>query len=257
MLRFWSLLLMAVALVAASRAEVSAAASVEVQLYPLSGEVRLANPNSTPFNFVFYELDSPGGTFTGVPADWISITDNYDASGNGAVDPVNQWVEFASSSTSIAEGLLVGSGSHLSPYSSISLGPIWDSEAVKPNDINVTILDGNSQVSDFELVIAIPGDYNRDLVVDAVDYTIWSGAFGSSTSPFADGNLDGVVDAADYTVWRDNFGLNLVSAGYASLGSGAGGGGFAVAVPEPAAGLLIFLAGSAASLWLRRRTRSV
>ena len=127
MLNRWLLLILAIAHVAASRAEVGAAASVEVQLYPLSGEVRLANPNATQFDFVFYQLDSSGGTFTGVPADWISISDNYDASGNGAVDPVNQWVELDASATSVAEGLLVGSGSHLSAYSSISLGAILGS----------------------------------------------------------------------------------------------------------------------------------
>lgn len=255
MLKSWSSLLVAIVLVAASRAPVNAAASVEVQLYPLSGEVRLANPNSTPFNFVFYELDSSSGTLTGVPADWISIADNYDVSGNGAVDPVNQWIELASSPTSIAEGLLVGSGSHLSPYSSISLGTIWDPEVVKPNDIQVTILDGNSLPSDFEMVISIAGDYNRDLVVDASDYVVWSNLLGSTTTPVADGNFDGVVDAADYSVWRDNFGVSLVGAGYGALLTTVGGGSASV-VPEPTTIFLMF-AGSAGAWWLLRRTRSV
>lgn len=256
MLKSWSPLFVAVALVSASRAEVGAAASVEVQLYPLTGEVRLANPNATQFNFVFYELNSPGGTFIGAPAQWKSIADNYDASGNGAIDPVNQWIELEASTTSVAEGLLVGSGSRLLPYSSISLGAFWDPQAVKPNDISVTILDGNSQLSEASLVLLIPGDYNRDLVVDALDYTIWSGAFGSTTSPFADGNFDGIVDAADYTVWRNNFGLNLAGAGYGSLGGGAGIVAAAV-VPEPAAFCFLLFAGGAGYLWRLRRTRSV
>lgn len=255
MLRIWLSSLITFALVAAGRAEANAAASVEVQLYPLSGEVRLANPNATPFNFVFYELKSPGATFTGLPASWNSIADNYDASGNGAVDPVNQWIKLASSTTSVAEGLLVGSGSHLSPYSSISLGRIWNPEAVKPNDIQVTILDANSLPSDYELVISLVGDYNRDLVVDALDYVVWSNSLGSTTSPFADGNFDGIVDAADYSVWRDHFGVSLVGAGYGALVHAAGVGAASV-VPEPT-GVILLMAGGAGACWLIRRRQSV
>lgn len=256
MLKSWSPLLIAVAIVAASRAEVSAAASVEVQLYPLSGEVRLANPNAAQFDFVFYELNSPGGTFAGVPADWQSISDNYDVSGTGAVDPVNQWVELEASDTSVAEGLLVGSGSRLLPYASISLGSFWDPEAVKPNDIDVTILDGNLQVADAGVVISLVGDYNRDLIVDALDYLEWRTAIGSTTAPHADGNFDGIVDTADYTVWRDNFGTSLVGAGYGALLNVAGGASAAI-VPEPAAVLLLMLAGGAGLLWRSWRRRLV
>lgn len=252
----WMLLIAAVAIVATSRAEVGALAAVEVQLYPLSGEVRLANPNATLFNFVFYELKSSGGTLTGVPAAWTSISDHYDASGSGAVDPVNQWAELSATASDVAEGLLVGSGSHLSPYSSISLGKIWNPEAVKPNDITVTILDGNSQIADASVVISILGDYNRDLVVDALDYVEWSAALNSSTSPYADGNFDGIVDAADYSIWRDNFGVSLVGAGYGALVNLAGGGS-AVIVPEPAAALLLVVAGGAGLCDHRRRMRSV
>ncbi|MGE3241179.1 MAG: dockerin type I domain-containing protein [Pirellulales bacterium] len=251
----WMLLIVAVAIVVTSRVEASALASVEVQLYPLSGEVRLANPNATPFDFVFYELTSSGGTLTGVPGSWTSISDNYDASGSGAVDSVNQWAKFSATASDVAEGLLVGSGSQLSPYSSISLGQIWNPEAVKPNDITVTILDGNSQVAEASLVISIVGDYNRDLVVDALDYVEWSAALNSTTSPNADGNFDGIVDAADYSIWRDNFGVSLVGAGYGALVQSVGGGSAAVGVPEPAAVVLMVLAGSSGFVCFRRRRR--
>jgi hypothetical protein len=81
----------------------------------------------------------------------------------------------------------------------------------------------------------LPGDYNGDGNVNALDYSIWATDFGN-TGDFqpADGNLDGIVNAADYTVWKDNVG-NTAS----ELGSGAGSGAGST-VPEPAAGLLLW-----------------
>ncbi|MEZ6098625.1 MAG: hypothetical protein R3E01_06605 [Pirellulaceae bacterium] len=50
------------------------------------------------------------------------------------------------------------------------------------------------------------GDYNKNGVVDAADYTVWKDNFGSTSALDADGNGNGTVDAADYTIWKDNFG---------------------------------------------------
>jgi len=69
----------------------------------------------------------------------------------------------------------------------------------------------------------LPGDYNGDGRVDAVDYTIWRDHLGSNDYPQADGNLNGQVDVGDYQIWKANFG---------AVG-GSGSGGLAVAVPEP------------------------
>jgi hypothetical protein len=63
------------------------------------------------------------------------------------------------------------------------------------------------------LSIALPGDYNRDGVVDSADYVVWrnsKGQFGSNLA--ADGNADSIVDLADYAIWRANFG-SIASAG--------------------------------------------
>ena len=69
-----------------------------------------------------------------------------------------------------------------------------------------------------------PGDFNRDTMVDATDYTLWKNKFGSTSDPEIDANGNGIVDAADYTIWRDHL----------SVG---GGGGYSMAsdhgVPEP------------------------
>ena len=68
------------------------------------------------------------------------------------------------------------------------------------------------------LTPAEPGDYNGDGHVDANDYAVWRGAFGTNNLS-ADGNSDGVVNAADYVIWRAH-----ATASGASISQG---------VPEP------------------------
>ncbi len=53
----------------------------------------------------------------------------------------------------------------------------------------------------------LAGDYNRDGVVDAADYTGWRDLLGQvGPGLAADGNGDSSVDELDYQVWRDQFG---------------------------------------------------
>jgi hypothetical protein len=107
----------------------------------------------------------------------------------------------------------------------------------------------------FQVDYALDGDYNSDNVVDQDDYdNWWKPAFGSTTSPFADGNLDGTVDAADYTIWRKNLGTVLPFPPFGS-GAGAGLGIAATAIPEPASEILSLLAAGTTFVWsiLRRR----
>lgn len=74
-----------------------------------------------------------------------------------------------------------------------------------------------------------PGDYNRNGVVDAADYVVWS-------KGIATGN---------YATWRANFGESLSGAGAASFESG---------VPEPSSIALLAIAGVA--IYLSRRKNS-
>lgn len=73
----------------------------------------------------------------------------------------------------------------------------------------------------------LPGDYNRNLVVDAADYVVWRKTLGTSGVDLpADGNGNFSIDAGDYNVWRQNYGA----------GGGAGSGFLEMgtqAVPEP------------------------
>ena len=54
----------------------------------------------------------------------------------------------------------------------------------------------------------ILGDYNRNGVFDAADYTVWRDTLGNSVTPYsgADGDGDGVITVNDYAIWKSGFG---------------------------------------------------
>jgi hypothetical protein len=81
--------------------------------------------------------------------------------------------------------------------------------------------------------VPLSGDFNKDHVVDAADYTVWRNSLDATGYHLAaDGNGDGKVDAADYDVWKSHFGET-----WSATGGGAG----ALAVPEPATAALVAL----------------
>jgi hypothetical protein len=81
----------------------------------------------------------------------------------------------------------------------------------------------------------LPGDFNRDGMVDSADYVVWRDTFEQTGNLAADANEDNIVDADDYALWRTNFGRSSsasISARHA-------------AVPEPGSLVLILTAGVA------------
>ena len=54
------------------------------------------------------------------------------------------------------------------------------------------------------------GDYNDDLVVDALDYTVWQNNFGTNFDLAGNGDEDGAsanfVDEADFDLWKLHYG---------------------------------------------------
>ena len=69
---------------------------------------------------------------------------------------------------------------------------------------------GNQTSVERVISVAIAGDFNRDGLVDAADYTVYRDQLGQSTPPFlgADADGDGTVDVEDYDIWVANFGQN-------------------------------------------------
>ncbi|MGI9455053.1 MAG: beta strand repeat-containing protein [Aeoliella sp.] len=84
------------------------------------------------------------------------------------------------------------------------------------------------------LVVAenVPGDFNVDGVVDALDYVLWRNNLGAADESALNNNGDGMngVDITDYNLWKTNFGMNAPAARAAAT------------IPEPAGGTLLLVA---------------
>ncbi len=241
--RFCLLLAAIVAAVADGAAGTSP--SVSLQLFPLTGEVRIANDDPSDFTFVAYTLDSPSGALNGTSGVWKSIADTYDASGNGFIDATHQWSELTpdagAHATSLSEGSIPYPGGVFPANRSLSLGTIWNPSVVSPPDVKLTIYFSEVDNAIYDGVQEVDGDYFRDGDVDVFDYNFWKAFYGSTSANFADGNLDGIVDAADYTIWRNNLGLSVPGSGSGESGLASAGLSGAV-VPEPGGIILGLLA---------------
>jgi hypothetical protein len=88
---------------------------------------------------------------------------------------------------------------------------------------------GGSGEIQFAANAGLAGDYNRNGIVDAADYTVWRDTLGQPASAYsgADGNGNATIDAGDYTVWSGNFG-DAIGGGGAGANSSS-----PAAVPEP------------------------
>jgi hypothetical protein len=108
-------------------------------------------------------------------------------------------------------------------------------------------------------VAGIPGDHNQNGIVDAADFTVWRDTLGRHGIGLpADGNGDGYVDNWDYGVWKDNFGATSPGSGAATGQAGASGSvGENAAVPEPASGVLVVIAGLCGTLAAARRSATL
>jgi autotransporter-associated beta strand protein len=98
---------------------------------------------------------------------------------------------------------------------------------------------GKLQVTTFS---GLAGDYNRNSVVDAADYTVWRNNVGAPASGLANAIDGGVVGTAHYETWRANYGKTQI---FDATGNTA---------PEPSTALLLIL-GCSGSLQFRRARR--
>ena len=242
--------LLCLALVPPARAD-----GLDVQLFPLSGEIRFHNPNGFAVPIVYYSISSITnhiGALNPTLPQWRSISDFYDASGNGFIDPTHDWTKLSSTATELTEGLFAGPGTFgsLPALRSVTLGEIWNPGVVAYSDLTFDIRQ-DAQAVTANIQLSLEGDYDLSGTVNQADYTVWRQNFGSTTLVDADGNLNGIVDTADYVIWRTNLGNSLPGAG--STANGQSLGLVSSMVPEPMAGALIWVAGSALLLGARWR----
>jgi hypothetical protein len=103
----------------------------------------------------------------------------------------------------------------------------------------------SSVFNDWFVMPELPGDFNRDGIVNQLDLDIWKAHAGKSsgvTFEMGDANGDGVINLLDLDIWKVNAGSSLGGAGMAG-------------VPEPST--IVLLGIGVASLlsyaWRRRR----
>jgi hypothetical protein len=233
------------------------AVDLYAQLFPLTGEVRILNKDTSPVPFVFYSITSPSAALTSSSPIWKSITENYDAPvgatpGSGLVDSNGEWIKFPSTATGLFEGALDADGGNIPARRAVSLGNIWNPYATPFPDL---VFDFQTDTESIPVTVelALDGDYSANQVVDSADYVLWRHYAGVMMDYAADGDVDGDVDLDDYLVWQHNYGLTLPLPPYV-LGGGSGGG-IAGGVPEPASAALVLLAAGAIKCFFPRGKR--
>jgi hypothetical protein len=132
------------------------------------------------------------------------------------------------------------------PVTHLASGQYWLEVVVDPYD-QIEESDEANNVTQILVNLTIPaptrlaGDYNTDGIVDAADYTVWRNTLGQNDigdmGEDADGDASGTIRQADYDIWKAHYGDTM---------SGVGNGGLAdvspIAVPEPSATALLFVA---------------
>jgi hypothetical protein len=90
------------------------------------------------------------------------------------------------------------------------ISPI-DIAARDPNELGLTWTNDNGSA----VITGLPGDYNRNGVVDTADWVVWMKLRNTAVPIYtlADGNGDGFVDDDDYDIYVENFGETFPGAG--------------------------------------------
>lgn len=113
-------------------------------------------------------------------------------------------------------------------------------------DLSSLLVDGTIAV----VQPGMPGDFNGDGIVDAIDYAVWRESLGAPESVLAAGSTtdgSGLVDHGDFLTWKGNFGRSMAT------GSGSRATGQSTA-PEPVSFLLL-MCGVGTLLTTRRAHR--
>jgi hypothetical protein len=143
------------------------------------------------------QFDEAGIAFAADPSDGATSVDFHDVYAEGWY--AGFWHYGVGSATPFDGGAWDDSREGIA--SRVLFDGAWDSLAFE-SPITFT---GYAQNARSAAPPFMPGDFNQDGRMNAADYDVWRGAFGSHSSLTADGNGNGTIDAPDYVVWRKQF----------------------------------------------------
>jgi hypothetical protein len=229
-------------------------ATVDRTLGSPRGTLNLVN-NAAPLTIVGYSITSNGGALD--PAQWTSIDDAYDMSGNQSVDPNDEWVELSAPSLrdNLSEFEPDGDGAVLATGQTINLGNVWIQNPDEDVTMDLLLADGtqmplNVRFQGNNLERFDFGDLNFDGAFNAVDFhNKFVPGFNAATTGLSaaekyqagDFNSDGIVDEIDFLIFNDAY--KAANPGAAPL---------SLAVPEPSTIAMLAVA-LVAGLRARRR----
>jgi hypothetical protein len=224
-----------------------------LEVNTVSGFTRIINNSGAPIAFNFYQITSEMNSLNA--AGWKSLdVQNFDAVDGADVGTIagdsqlEGWDAAGGSDDDKLGEVRFLSSSTFANLASRGLGYAFDPGGQQ--DLVFTFEIGGrvrSGVVQYVNAPPLPGDYDRNGIVQLADYTLWRSTFGSGAILDADGNGNHAVDAADYVIWRKH---------YTAGGSGSGMPANLTAVPEPATAVMFGMAAAIGTFVCARRRNS-
>ncbi len=187
---------------------------------------------------IAFDVTFPADMFPNVPSFlslFLSVSDQagtfYQSPAKQAGNPISQAGDTITIEVPLSE--LTAGGLNLADDGLVDGTFFRIALATNSDDANFFSIDN------FRLLTAITGlsgDYNNDGTVDAADYTVWRDNEGAVAGTLLNDTDGGVIGAAQYATWVNNFGATSSTS---------------VAIPEPAAGLMLLI--GLASVALNRK----
>ena len=210
--------------------------AIEVVVGRYTGQVSLVNTTTSPSPTAGYSINSVSGSL--LPANWLSVTNNYDANSSGSIkiDPDDNWTIISSTINSLAEGQISGvgpnDGGSLAAGQVLSLGTIWNPAGLK--DLTANVLTNTGPATPVIPTYTLAADFDENFRVDRSDLVLWRLCFLGGCS-FGDADQNSVVDGRDYLIWLQQVGQTLPTFQTSELGFGSAVGASSVTIPEPSA----------------------
>jgi hypothetical protein len=223
-----------------------------------TGAMTLRNNTDVAVNASIYTIESNSAGALN-PAQWLSITDNYDmSSGSPTVDPTNDWFEFTEPTErdNLSEAQdPSGNGVTIADGQTINLGTPWIRSPLEDIAMQMLRADGTTQdvtvrYTGQPLVV---GDLDFDRDVDLTDWAALKVGFSGNLTGLTpaerygrgDFTLDGAIDLTDVIAFSNAYDAMNGAGSFAALS-----GSF---VPEPGTLGLAWIAALGACCPARRR----